>query len=342
MNALCPSCQQSLTIPDAMAGQVMKCPHCSHDFQAPVLPPPVEASAAPAYPLAPPPVMTKAPGGVAAAPPADQLSSAGPKDDIYTFASPPPGPPPMPSYAPPEPPPPPSAAPPPPPRKEKPAPPPPSPPPKPSVGYTRIATIWISPRVVPWIAPAALGLLFVLLFFTWVVAPASGESQGGWGTAFGTNMSALGLFFWLFYFVALLAAVACLVLPHLAVALPAAVQQLWPWRSGIVGGLAVLALLFLVLELFVGFGLEKNAPDLAKNATKGKEASDKGAADGAKELPQFLANLPRIKELYEFTYRTTWLYLAVLCQLVAVAGAALEFWLALRKDRPLPRIDINW
>src|SRR5207253_4387536 len=42
-----------------------------------------------------------------------------------------------------------------------------APPPPPPTGYEHVFTIWISPRGVPWIAPVALFLVLILMFFPW-------------------------------------------------------------------------------------------------------------------------------------------------------------------------------
>jgi len=162
--------------------------------------------------------------------------------------------------------------------------------------------------VVPWIGPAGLGLGFVLsIFFTWLLVP-KGEVKelSAWGLAFSGHGNGLQACYVILLAAAVLLAVAAAVIPRLKIQLPPAIQQIMPWRSGIVGGLTLLAFFFLVLQLMVGFGEETSA-------------------DG---VPQ--------------AFRTNWLRLAFLVNLAAAVGTALEFWLALRKSRPMPRIDISW
>jgi hypothetical protein len=282
MNLLCPHCQQMVTISDQYAGQVMKCPLCANTFTAPALP------GAATAPVAAPPSQAAS----SASPPTPPAAPA--KEDVFGFATPVP------------------------PRVE-PAPPKPAAdttPPVPGTaapvlraGYSHSATIWISPRVVPWITPLALIVIFILLFNTWIDWPGKSDSgQTGWGTGFGANMSVLGLFYVLLLVLTLLLSIASVVLPRLGLALPPVVQQLWPWRSAFVFGFVALSFVFLVLQALVGFGLEN--------------ATDSSA--------------------YNWLHRTFWLRLAVLCHTVALLTSALEFWLVVRKDRPLPRIDISW
>ena len=144
-----------------------------------------------------------------------------------------------------------------------------------------------------------------MLFATWIVNPnpeKPDDFQTGWGTAFGSNYSGLGILFFLLFFLALLLAVGRVVLPRVAANFPPWLEQFMPMSSAIVAGLSALSFLFLFLEIFVGFGLE---------------------------------------EKY-YLRRTMWLGLAVVCQLVGIVGAALEFWLTTRKSKPLPRVDISW
>src|SRR5262245_5850915 len=66
-----------------------------------------------------------------------------------------------------------------------------APAPPPVVGdYTKLRSIVISPRVVPWIAPIALLVLFVLTFFPWV-SGGYGGSLNAWNLGFSTGGSAL-------------------------------------------------------------------------------------------------------------------------------------------------------
>src|SRR6266508_2942482 len=116
MNLLCPSCQKMLQVPEQYAGQQMRCPLCNSTFTVPPLP-----DAPNLAPSPPPPA--PAPGAAEVYPLADDHTQ----------------------------PPPPSTAPPPLPSPTR-APAPPSPPP-PVGDYTKLRSIVISPRVVPWIAP---------------------------------------------------------------------------------------------------------------------------------------------------------------------------------------------
>jgi hypothetical protein len=269
MELLCPSCQQKLTIPDQYAGQLMRCPLCNGTFTAPALAPvPPAAPQLPASSPPPSPPTPAAPGSYAVAPPE------------------PPPPPPW-----------------------QPEPPPtlpdtPAPPPLPPGDYTRSFSIVLSAQIVPWIAPAALGLVFVLSFFPWVSARALGVSfsLNAWNWGFGEHPSAIIGIYLLFTLVALVLAVpSCLFALNLA-PMPPAVQKLGPWRPAIVAAAAALAFVFL-----------------------------------------FYSYLDEIFRAWT-TPGTIWLKLAFRSHIVAIAGALLEFWLEVRKgtNLPPPKFEVRW
>src|SRR5262245_27943517 len=139
MNLLCPSCQKMLQVAEQYAGQQMRCPMCGNPFNVPALAESPETAAANSpSPPAPPATEEEIYGlGPPLAPPPSSRPAA-------TLATPPPRP----------------SAP-----SPEPAPTPPTPPPPPPPGdYQHSSSVWISPRVLPWIAPAAFVLTFVLLF----------------------------------------------------------------------------------------------------------------------------------------------------------------------------------
>jgi hypothetical protein len=276
-----------LTAADQFAGQVMKCPHCGNTFTAPALPKAPTPSTAPAA--------TPATAGEASpsagAPPREDIFLSSPATSTASAESAPSG----------------TAGP----RPTTDQPPPVSPLPVsagPQAGYRRTYTIWISPRVVPWVAPVCLVVVFMFTFFSWLNTRIPGlgvRGDSAWTIAFGQG-NALLIVYLLLLVLALLVAPASVILPRLSITLPPAVQQIMPWRSGIVTGAILLAFLFLFLQLLKGFS---------------EEAGEMAAFD---------------------VYRTAWLKLAVSLHLLAAVAAGLEFWLVLRRTRPLPRIDVSW
>ncbi len=155
----------------------------------------------------------------------------------------------------------------------------------------------------------------------------------GWGTGFGSNMSALGTLHLLLILLALPLSVAMAAVPILGIKLPAAVEPYWPWRSAALAGLVGAATLFLLLELMIGFGLQGNVEAWAD----GRNLEELKKHELANKLPAEHRVLAR-----ETVYHSTWLRLATVCHLIALGGVALQHWAQKRGNRPLPRIDILW
>jgi hypothetical protein len=112
--------------------------------------------------------------------------------------------------------------------------------------YTHRYIIWISPRVVPWIAPVALGVVFLFLFFPWNVPADSADTQSGWGKVFS---SPLLIFYFLIYLISLALAIGSLLLTLKVVPIPPQIAHLLPWQACIVAG----AVAFAFLLLYFGF-----------------------------------------------------------------------------------------
>jgi hypothetical protein len=177
------------------------------------------------------------------------------------------------------------------------------------------------------LAPGALAAVFILMFFTWVRSASADFYQIGWGTGVGENWSFLGLLYTLFFLGSLALALVTRFVAKLPPTVPPWAKQLWPWRSAITAGGVALALMFLTLQILLGFGIESHATASAAAATP------------AAAIAQYAS----FGELAKLTlHRTGWLELVFLCFLVALAGAGLDFFLGTRKDKPTPRVDICW
>jgi hypothetical protein len=350
MNLLCPNCQKPLTVPEQYAGQPMRCPLCQGTFTVPALPP---SSTPPLPPAAVPPAATPDVYGVAdaGAPPPPppmpnfDVGGAPPKPSAVTAApppSPPSGPttghvegePTYPTVATPE-------------------------------GYQGKYTSWFSPKVLMYFAPVAVFLIFVLSFFPWTgVYPGGVASawQNGWQAIYGgwscdadiISMPAYKPFskgyepgwnFLLLFYIFLLlvptlpVTIGCLALEFVPTKqLPPAAHQVLPWRWGIVAALNLILLLFLMLQLVLGFSLENNYI----------AAKDKAVADAAKAREQPATTLDNKSDAIErglgrqAVSRTMWLDLVVILSILAVLSAGLMFWLTRRGGRPAPQITVLW
>ncbi len=349
MNLLCPNCQKMLTVPEQYAGQLMKCPLCGGTFTVPALPASLPAGApAPAAP-APPPAPSapetyavRSDGNAPAAPawgppPVEPLSAAQDHADIPTVlpaeaASTVPVP--ATSTAPPE-------------------------------GYHRTWTVWFSPKVLPWLAPVCVALVFILQFFPWVGVYPGGQtmiSAIAYGAAFGegsadpylaktpivgllvanvkqnenpiAGASALAIIYiLLFLLFALPLTIASMVVDRLPVKMPPAIQKLMLWRWGIVAAVNLIVFLFLALQLLVGFQMESNYR---------KWADEYVGKLNPRDTPPQVNAAERGMALDALSY-TVALRLAVLFHVVAILGAALAFWVERRgKGRPLPCLELKW
>jgi hypothetical protein len=382
MNLLCPNCQKMLTVPEQFAGQLMKCPFCSGTFTVPALPAgapaaatPVQAVPEPAPATAPAPAPVPAPSpqeiygvrtdgnppatpawsmSLAAEPPAAASSPAvsspvapdhvepaalpaapalpvAPAPEFATVTAPAPST--APSTAPPE-------------------------------GYRHTRTIWFSPKVLPWVAPVCVVLIFILQFFTWVCVCPGGEEMIGanaWGATFNggtSNMdlqrtpivgkiltpespnpiagfSVLAIFYILpFVLVVLPVTVASIVLDRVGVKLPPAVQKVMPWRWGIVAALNLVFYLFLLLQMALGFAPETNYNNWVKSTYSVPDTA---------QTPEKLVNKATQGMAFEALRYGGALKLAVLLHLVAICSSALMFWVDRRgPNRPVPRLELMW
>jgi hypothetical protein len=237
---------------------------------------------------------------------------------------------------------------------------PPAPPPTPSE-YTHYWSIWLSPKVLQWVAVGAIFLAFVLTFFTWIRGEPQGlimATQNGWQAAFGGE--SLGpdwpkgkemskeehagvcvplLFYLLLLILLILLSAAAAALSLFPITLPPAVQRLLPWRWALVAGLAALAFLLLVLQLLVGFSVENKAHAAASEML---EDLRKGARDDTtrEEVEKRAAAAHRAVD--QSIIRTRAVTLVFWLTLIAVLCAGLTFRADFHPHKPTPRIDILW
>ena len=226
-------------------------------------------------------------------------------------------------------------------------------------GFAHSATVWISPRVLRWVAPVVVIALFVLLFLPWTGAYPGGYgvyTQNAFQTIWGgvsvdpVGAKALGpgkpydnvepgrlmLFYTLLVLLALVLILVPLALtPGRVQALPPLVQTLARWRLELSGIVALVAFLLLISQLRMDFGLEAAVTAQVDKNLAGEFAAAKTPGE------QVMANIHRGLQLGPFNVRRTlWFHLAVFSQVLLLAGLGLELWLKRRGTRPLPRI--NW
>jgi hypothetical protein len=317
------------------AGQLMKCPFCNESFSVPALPQPDRS-----MPLELPDDAPLTPAEVSPSPP--QTADVH-EDPVYKVVPEPPKPPP--------------------PRREPRPVPPPSPPSpvaqSPSPQHERTVQLRINAEYLPWVAPIALGIAFLLLFFPWV-----GAYPGGYGVYTQRGIQALwggfsldpvgdkvlGLqkqiddniaanwFRMTLYFLLILAALAIVIWPIVQARggfrVPPGLEALKPWRSTLLVAILLVALVFLLMQFWSGFGLEEaiTAPIDARLA------KDQSAAQTQEEI-----EIRRAQQLGALGLRrTAWLRWEVFFLLVALTAASLGLWLERRPDQPLPHAELHW
>jgi hypothetical protein len=327
MRLICPHCQQSVTLPDpppvpspAAGGGPgwgpTPCPLCNQS----ITPPALTGAAIDAAPVPPP-----------AAPPTTNVGRQAPG-----FVNPAPAPTPSPvdqgSYSP------------------------------RSAGHPWFH-ITLRREVAHWLTPGALVVAFVLTCFTWVAVAPNGNriyTQNAWHASWGTfatdsagenvmkvetelntniRVSLWILFYWLLLIPTAIVAIADRVLSRNPAAVPDAFRMVWPHRQMIVAASCAALLLFLLLPMTFRFGLESAAMAAAETAVPIIQA-----APGQPE-PTTTAkterDLRRDMKVASFGLtRTIWFDLAVLTQIIALAGIGTSWWLDRHPNAPDPRLEI--
>lgn len=355
MNLLCPNCQKMLTVPEQYAGQLMKCPLCAGTFTVPALPDagtPAPAAAPSPFPdPAGPPEVYSVRDDLPSVPP-----SVAPTSPVHTEPTPlPPAPAPDMAHAttptPPVPPPP----------APEPSYPEPSSPGSKSLmeeDFRRVHVLRFNPRVLRWVAPVCVVLIFILSFFAWVGIYPGGVpavTQSAWGAAFASwepdpdlakaniversekdrpNANVLLIFYILLFLVVVVVTLGFFALDLFSLKSPPGLQGVLPWRWGIIAALNLLALFFLILQLIVGFTIESTTKDLIDKELK---------TDEPVPTQQQKMNAIRRGIALQSLHRTAWLDLAVAFQVLATVGAVMMFWVERRgTNRPLPRFELKW
>jgi hypothetical protein len=225
-------------------------------------------------------------------------------------------------------------------------------------GYAHSATVWISPRVLRWVAPVAVVAVFVLLFLPWTGVYPGGHrvyTQNAFQTIWGgvsvdpvgaealdfvkpydkVGANRLMVPYTLLVLVALVLVLAPLWLtPSRVQALRPIVRSLWRRRLGLLAAAALVAFVLLSIQLWTGFGLEAAVAARVDKTLASELAAAKTPAE------RQTAKIHRGLAVGPFSLgRTLWLRLAVFSHVLLLTGLGLELWLVSRGNRPLPRID---
>jgi hypothetical protein len=337
MRLICPHCMSTVTVPDDAAGREAVCPNCGKPFTTPsryaasVVPDAPAAAGAiePArtspHPEPPPGYAPPAPASVPAAPPGYVPPASG------SGFLPPPG----------------------------------TSPDAPGAGYTRARGVTISPQVFSWLPAVLLLFTLVFTFFPWVGVYAGGTAiywQQPWRAVVGSG--------WVGRNFALERAIAistdwlnkvtsdwewmvpfllCLLVATLLAWLDRAahmidpsrlkrMEKVWAHRQAIIGALAAIAFIFALTQVLYGFGMQRAIRQAVNEQFA--EAREKAKNDPAAEK--------RIEYDVEAAYRgynierTSWLYLALLCNLFAVLALVVRYLLARRANKPPPRLVLHY
>jgi hypothetical protein len=147
--------------------------------------------------------------------------------------------------------------------------------------------------------------------------------------------SPLLILYLLLFLLALLLSIAITVLPFLNLQLPPQVQQFLPWQWAALAGLNAVLLLFLGLQMLLGFSLENNFEAYVRSRPEYKK-------EAKSDFEQKRMDVDRGGRI-AYVQRTIWLRLAFFLQLVAAVAAGLVFWIDKRgPSMPLPCIDVKW
>jgi hypothetical protein len=234
-----------------------------------------------------------------------------------------------------------------------------------SGGYTRSIGFAISPEVIAWMPAVLLTLILVLSFFPWVGCFAGDSavySQRPWGamfnlipvTNFGLEKAGVIPGGWLDkmrgdwkllvpYFLLLFVALALAWAErgmHLSDPrkIPPSLEKLWPFRNAIAAACVSVMLVLLVLQIWGGFSMERA---IREQLTERFEPLRQKAADKPFEKKK----LDYEEELAFRAYgleHTTWLYLALFCNALAVAALLIRIALDGRENKPPPKILLHY
>lgn len=249
---------------------------------------------------------------------------------------------------------------------------PPQPPVPPApAGYTRSFGLSLSPRALAWVPAVCLTIIFILTFFPWVGSYVGGTavySQSAWQAMTGgyhqnyaledlmkrqagwpdkvldkvrSNWEVMLPYLLAVIFAVVIAWAERVVADLDRTRLPPRLRWVsgaWPYRIPIVAGLATLALLLLLIQLSRGFGLER-----AFEQTVNERFAAEREANAASPQAQAAIDYKEKEELARYKLEhTTWLYLALILNILVVLAMVARSWLDRRGNKPPPRIVVQY
>ncbi len=314
MRLICPHCMSTVTVPDETAGKDAACPSCGKSFTTPSR---YAASVVPdaAAPVASPPAQLESPISHAPAPPPGYVPPVGVALDATV------------------------------------------------AGFTRARGITISPHLFSWLPAVFLLFTLILSFLPWVGVYVGGTGiywQQPWRAVVGSVGRNFALeraiaistewlnkvtsdWEWMIPFL------LCLLVATVLAWLDRAshmisperlkrIEKIWTHRQSIIGVLTSLAFVFVLLQVLYGFGMQR-AIQQTVNA-QFADARAKAVNDPATQT--------RIEYDAAAAYRgfnierTSWLYLALLCNLLAVLSLGVRCALDRRGNKLPPRLVLHY
>jgi hypothetical protein len=332
MRLICPHCMSAVTVPDDAAGKETPCPNCGKPFATPAR---YTAAVSPDVSAPPPGYVPPAPAQtptVGPAPPPGYVlpSPALPPVSPSGFLTPQTAP------------------------AEVPA----------AGGYTRFCGITFSPNVVAWLPAVFLTATLLMTFFPWVGCYAGSSavfSQRPWGAMFGSppsrnfRLEAASIIpggwidrmrgdwqllapFFLLLFVAIAFAWSDRGFRSLDPRRVAPMAKLWPYRSAVVAACAGVAFALLVAQVMNGFSMERAIRQQIAERFAEQRAK---AANSPEELAKVEYAEDQAFHAYNVEH-TTWLYLALLFNLLAVAAVLVHVGLDQRGNKPPPKLLLHY
>lgn len=227
----------------------------------------------------------------------------------------------------------------------------------------RGARLQLSEPVLRWIGPAALFVMFLSTFFTWVGSYVGGYpvyTQSAWGAAFGVfgtdpggdevlkaeadlkaaaNASPAMIFSLLLLLFVLPIAVLDFAKDHFQFSIPDAVQIVWPHRLTIVLVGSGLIFVLLSLQLLGGIGLENTAAAMAERRVT--PTTPEPTEPSTKTVTE--RDLRKGVEINRLGLRRKLpLCIGFWAAFAAVAGFGLQSWMQRRGNRRAPAIELQW